>query len=191
MPLVLKETHPSNQRYTYADYRSWSDGERWELIGGVPHAMSPSPTWWHQDICVNLLFQIAGFLKNKPCKVLVAPLDVRLNADTKDDTVVQPDLFIVCDRSKLDEKGSCRGAPDMVVEVLSPSTARHDSLVKLRLYQNAGVREYWIVDPDNRTVMVNVLENGKYAITWYDEDEAVPIFVLEGFQVNLRELFEQ
>ena len=133
-------------RYTYADYMAWEDGERWEIIEGVPYLMSPAPTWVHQGISGELFLQIATFLKGKPCKVYAAPFDVRLFPadDDSDDTVVQPDIVVVCDRSKLDRSG-CRGAPDMLVEILSPSTARHDQLVKLQLYKKAGVREYWIV----------------------------------------------
>ncbi|MDR0311390.1 MAG: Uma2 family endonuclease, partial [Acidobacteriota bacterium] len=91
-----------NQRYTYADYYTWDDGERWELIEGEPYLMSPAPRQVHQEILRELLLQLATFLKGKPCKLFTAPFDVRLNADTYDDTVVQPDLLVVCDRSKLD-----------------------------------------------------------------------------------------
>jgi len=178
------------QRYTYADYCQWDDGERWELIDGVSYLMSPAPLRTHQGISRELTRQLANFLIGKPCKVYAAPFDVRLNADTYDDTVVQPDLLIVCDSSKLDDKG-CTGAPDMVIEILSPSTGRHDKLVKFQTYQKAGVREYWIVDPDTRTVQVNILENGKYVAAMYGDTGIAPVHILEGCTVNLRDVFEE
>jgi len=183
------EKHPvENQLYTCDDYYSWDDDRRWELIDGSAYLMSPSPTWKHQGILVGLTKQFAVFLEGKPCNVFVTPFDVRLNADTKDDTVVQPDLLIVCDKSKLDAKG-CNGAPDMVVEILSPSTLRRDRLIKLNLYQKAGVREYWIVDPESLTVSVHILENGKYTVTAYGDEDTAPVSVLEGCEINLTEVF--
>ena len=179
-----------NQRYTYADYRQWDDGERWELIDGVSYLMSPSPSRTHQAILRELVYQLTGFLKGKPCELFFAPFDVRLNADTFDDTVVQPDLLIICDRSKLDDK-CCVGAPDMVMEILSPSTGRHDRLVKSQAYLKAGVREYWIVDPDTRTVQICILENGKYVMTIYGDADIAPVHILEGCTVNLRDVFEE
>lgn len=114
---------------------------------------------------------------------------MRLNADTFDDTVVQPDLVIVCDHSKLEEKGGCKGAPDMVAEILSPATAKYDRLTKFRLYQKSGVREYWIVDPESRTVAAHVLENGKYVAFAYGEEDLAPVHVLEGCEINLADVF--
>lgn len=183
MPLPQEE-----QRYTYADYCSWDDGKRWELIKGVPYAMSPAPLWEHQGISSNLHSQLASFLKDKPCKAFHAPFDVRLNADSGDDTVVQPDLVVICDRSILGGTG-CIGTPDMVVEILSPSTARQDRLVKLQLYQSSGIREYWIVDPDSKTVSVHILENGKYIIAAYGDEDVAPVHVLEGCEIVLADVF--
>jgi len=180
-----------NQRYTFTDYYSWDDGKRWELIDGIPyemHVMSPAPSRTHQWIVGQLHLQLASFFKGKPGEVYIAPFDVRLNSDNADDIVVQPDIVVVCDSSMLNEKG-CKGAPDMVIEVLSQSTARHDRLVKFRLYQNAGVREYWIVDPDSRTVSAHVLENGKYIVTPYGDEGSAPVHVLEGFEIKLPEVF--
>ena len=185
-----KEGPQQDERYTYADYCTWGDDERWELIDGAPYAMSPAPTWTHQAVSSNLHGQLFNFLKGKPYKVFAAPFDIRLNADTADDTVVQPDLVIVCDKSKLEDKGGCKGAPDMVVEILSPSTARCDKTKKFRLYQKSGIREYWIVDPDSRTVSVHVLENGKYTVANYDDDDgAAPVNVLPGCEINLQDVF--
>jgi len=179
-----------NERYTYADYCTWDDSERWELIEGIPYAMSPAPSQHHQEISGELHLQLATFLKGKPCKVFHAPFDVRLNVDDEDDTVVQPDLLVVCDHSKLDGK-CCRGAPDLVIEILSPSTARHDRMVKMQQYQQAGVREYWIVDPDTKTVQVCILENGRYFVTAYADTDTAPVAVLPGCEINLSDVFAE
>ena len=179
-----------SERYTYADYCTWDDSERWELIEGVPYAMSPAPAPKHQSISMELSSQFHNFLKGKPCKLYPAPFDVRLNADDGDDTVVQPDLSVICDRSKIDDKG-CKGAPDLIVEIISPSTARHDRLVKYNLYKNAGVREYWIVDPDTKTVSVNVLRDGMYVAYAYGDIDTAPVSVLPGCTINLQDVFAE
>jgi len=186
---ALKEPQ-EGQRYTYADYALWNNGKRYELIGGKAYMMSPSPSPAHQEISVELLFQLRGFLEGKPCKVYSAPFDVRLNADKKDDTVVQPDLSVVCDKKKIDDKG-CNGAPDMVIEILSPSTASHDRIKKFNLYAVAGVREYWIVDPDEKSLQVCVLENNKYVVTAYEQDalDMVPVQVLDGGRIDMNKVF--
>lgn len=179
-----------DKRYTYADYYSWDDGERWELINGEALVMAPGPSWRHQGISGGLFYQLANFLKGKDGRVFSAPFDVRLNADTADNTVLQPDIIVFCDRSKLDGTG-CKGAPDMTVEILSPSTAKRDRLVKLRLYQDAGVREYWIVDPDTKTATVYTLENGKYVVAVYGDDEVAPVHILAGCEIVLADVFEE
>ena len=180
-----------NKYYSYSDYLSWDDGQRYELIDGLPYLMSPGPTWFHQGVCMELSRQLSIFLKGKPYKVYAAPFDVRLNADTLDDTVVQPDIIVICDRSKLDSKGGgYKGAPDLVIEILSPSTARMDRITKYKKYLQAGVREYWIVDIDNKIVDVHILENSKYVKTAHAETETIPVHVLEGCMINLEEVFE-
>ena len=177
------------QRYTYADYCTWDDDERWELIDGVPYAMSPAPSPAHQTVSSNIHYQLFNFLKGKPCKLFPAPFDVRLNAAGDfDDDVVQPDIVVVCDRSKIDNKG-CNGVPDMVIEILSPSTAKHDKVLKFNTYKRAGVREYWIVDPDYKTVQVYILENGRYFIRSYAETDMIPVHVLEGCVISLPDVF--
>ena len=176
------------ERYVYADYCTWDDSERWELIGGVPYAMSPAPSSRHQTIIGALYLQLGNFLKGKSCKVFLSPFDVRLNFDTDDDTVVQPDLLVVCNQAKIDDKG-CNGAPDMVIEILSPSSARHDKSVKFRLYQQFGVPEYWIVDPETKTVQVHVLDNGRYYTNIYTDADDAPVHVLESCTINLADLF--
>ena len=179
------ETSVKQKKYTYADYCSWSDGERWELIEGIPYAMSPAPSRLHQEISVGLTLMIGNFLKGSPCKLFHAPFDVRLD----DYTVVQPDLSIVYDASKLDDRG-CKGAPDLIIEILSPSTARHDRITKFHQYQKADVKEYWIVDPDTKSVQIHTLSaNGIYGIVIYAEAEVAPSGILEGCKINLQELF--
>ena len=179
-----------DKRYTYADYYAWDDGLRWELIEGVPYAMSPAPTWLHQELSFNIATQLHAFLKGKPCKVFTAPVDVRLNANDGDDTVVQPDILVVCDRSKLDDK-CCNGAPDMVVEILSPTSKRHDRIVKFQQYKKAGVREFWIVDPETKSVSAHILNNGEYTIRVYSGEDKAPVHVLEGCTIDLSEVFTE
>lgn len=148
-------------RFTYGDYSSWSDDERWELIDGEAFAMSPAPSRRHQEVLGGLYVQIAQFLRGSACRIYLAPFDVRLpKADEPDDdvdTVVQPDLTLVCDPAKLDAAG-CRGAPDWIVEILSPNSSRRDMVLKRDLYARHGVREYWIVDPMHRTVLMHLLD---------------------------------
>ncbi|MCL1822679.1 MAG: Uma2 family endonuclease [Oscillospiraceae bacterium] len=186
------EALKKNIHYTYKDYESWElkEGERFELIDGFPYAMSaPSPI--HQGISMILSRLFSNFLHGKSCKVFHAPFDVRLNAKgDNDDNVVQPDLLVICDKSKLDDKG-CNGAPDMVIEITSPSTARHDRLIKFQKYQNAGVREYWIVEPETKTVQACILENEKYFVKPYGEDDNIPVTVLEGCEISMKEVFAE
>ena len=154
------------QYHTYADYLTWSRDCGDELINGTAYVREPpSPGLLHQRVVGEIYRQVANALKGKPCQVFVAPSDVRLpkstEHDDKVDTVVQPDVFIVCDPQKLDERGTC-GAPDWIVEVLSPSTARHDQFVKVPVYEHAGVREVWLVDPIKRTLTIYRLDAGRY-----------------------------
>ena len=178
-----------DMRYTYKDYASWDTEDRFELIDGVPYLMSPAPLRAHQKVSFKIAYQLETFLKGKPCDVYVAPFDVRLNHDKGDDIVVQPDIVVVCDKSKLDDKG-CKGAPDMIIEVLSPSSARLDTLVKFQKYQNAGVKEYWIVDPNIKTVAVHILKDGEYLTRAYSDTDIIPVNVLSGCEVNMQEVFE-
>jgi Uma2 family endonuclease len=127
------------------------------------------------------------FLKGKPCKVYAAPVSVRLHPaeDLSDDTVVIPDLIVVCDSSKLDDRG-CNGAPDLAVEILSPSTSRHDRIVKFQKYREAGVREYWIVDPEEKSLVVYALKNGEYVASTYEDTDTVQVAVLPGCAIDLK-----
>ena len=187
MAYALKYPEIETKRYTYADYVKWDDDQRWELIDGIPYAMA-APSEAHQWVSGGIFRQIANFLHRKNCRVYHSPFDVRLSEHLLDNTVVQPDILVVCDKSKLDKAGLV-GAPDMVVEILSPSSASHDMIRKYNLYRKAGVREYWIVDPEHKTVVANVLENGAYLRADYEAPDSVPVAVLEGCVVELGEVF--
>jgi Uma2 family endonuclease len=151
--------------HTYAEYANWPEDIRYELIDGIAYAMGPAPTRRHQEVAGEVFRQIADALEGAPCRPYIAPFDVRLprtnEADDKIDTVVQPDISVICDKTKLDERG-CRGAPDWIVEVLSPGTAGHDQVVKRALYERVGVREYWLVHPADKVVTIYLLANGVY-----------------------------
>ena len=187
--MEIKEALPEYKRYTYEDYCAWDDDKRRELIDGVPYAMA-SPSIAHQEILGALHNQIYSFLKGKPCKVLAAPVDVRLNYDSSDDIVVQPDLLVVCDQSKLDGK-SCKGAPDMTIEIISRSTAMRDKVLKFNRYLTAGVREYWVVEPDSKSVSVHLLKSGEYVTRAYGGDDCVPVNVLDGCDIDFTEIFDK
>lgn len=137
--------------FTYGDYRSWPDGERWELIDGVAYDMSPAPLLKHQRISLRLGSKLQNFLEDKPCELFYAPVDIlfpRLGrSDDEADTVVQPDIVVVCDPAKTENGKYVRGAPDLAVEILSPSTSKKDLNEKFRLYERESVREYWIFEP--------------------------------------------
>jgi len=182
------------KHYTYADYMSWDDEIRRELIYGIPYVMS-APTTRHQSISVSLNAQFYNFLKGKQCKVFHAPFDVRLNADAEDDTVVQPDIVVICDHTKI-EKTGCRGAPDLIIEILSPSNSAHDTVLKLKLYQENNVREYWIVDPDEKLVHIYIMEDRHYFLNSYKEESQktgsdlyIPVRSLKGCVINITEVF--
>ena len=180
-----------NRLYTYADYRLWDDSERMELVKGVPHAMSPATSTKHQLVSAALVRILGNYLFGKPCKLFHAPYDVRLKGmGDDDDTVLQPDIIVVCDQSKLDEHG-CNGAPDLVMEILSPSTSGYDKVVKLNLYWQAGVHEYWIVDTADKTIQKYILKDGEYVIRGYAEADSVPVSTLEGCVVDLSQVFTE
>jgi len=186
-----------SKRYTYADYLTWLDDKRRELINGFIHLMS-GPMRRHAHALTKLSSRIDTYIEKKKGKCLVynAPFDVRLPLHgSKDDNkiydVVQPDICVICDLEKLDDKG-CLGAPDLVVEVLSPSTLKYDWNYKFNLYEAAGVREYWIVDPKAKQANVFLLQSdGKYDLgTVYESGQKVPVHILKGLEINLNELFE-
>ncbi|MDR0669511.1 MAG: Uma2 family endonuclease [Treponema sp.] len=188
---ALQKPFTANRRFTYADYKAWdlNEGERFELIEGTAYAMA-APNDFHQDILVELSRQMGNYLRGKPCKVRPAPYDVRLfyAEDESDDTVVQPDISVICGEEKRGPEG-CRGAPDLVVEILSPSNTASEYIRKFNLYMKAGVREYWIVSPESKTVQSFVLQNGAYMGTVYDSGAALPSAVLEGLSITLADVF--
>jgi Uma2 family endonuclease len=181
----------TKEYYTYTDYLGWDSEDRYELIDGVPYMMAPAPSPAHQRVSMALTLVIGNFLKGKSCEVFAAPFDVRLNADDADDTVVQPDILIICDKSKIDNKG-CKGAPDMVVEIVSKSSGKYDHGLKLQKYIEAGVRECWIVDPDDRIVQVyNMQDDHSANMLAYTPKESVPVRTLKGLDIDLKEIFPE
>lgn len=183
------------EQYTFADVLRWDEKERFEIIGGNAYMIAgASPR--HQDISAQLTHQLLSFLEGKRCKVYPAPMDVRLfeqNGDAPEDvdTVVQPDISVVCDPSKIDQRG-CKGAPDMIIEILSPSTRRHDRLVKLDLYQRAGVREYWVVSPEEESVLVFLRDGDSLKIHGdYGREDIAKVHVLNGCFIELCKVFRE
>lgn len=174
--------------HTYADYCSWPDDVRYELIDGVAYAMGPAPLRVHQKVLGEIFHQVSSDLEGKPCEAYIAPFDVRLpksdEADDLVDTVVQPDLSVICDPGKLDRRG-CRGAPDWVVEVLSRSTASHDQMVKRRVYERAGVKELWLVHPVDRIVLIYRLDLGRYgAPDVFELKDSLPVGILPEIVID-------
>ena len=186
---------PQENRYTLADALAWDEQDRIELIDGYPVMMVP-PTRAHQKAVMELSGQLYAYLKGKKCEVYPAPFAVRLFEQDGDrpedvDTLVEPDVSVVCDPSKLDDTG-CKGAPDLVLEVLSPSTTRHDRFTKFKLYQRAGVREYWIIDPADKSVQVFVLEDGHYtAQDFGTAGDTVRVNVLKDCTIDLSQVFPE
>jgi Uma2 family endonuclease len=195
------EQPEEDEYYTYADYLEWDESFRAEIIHGILYMMSP-PLTVHQRVLRKLFYRIANFLEGKTCEVFVAPFGVRLfpREDLSDDTVVEPDIVVVCDPAKIDERG-CRGVPDLVIEILSPSTARYDRFTKFDLYRQAKVREFWIVDPENQGVQTFILDGrGEYSASVYGINEPdarpqeviseiVPAAVLPGLEIDLKTVF--
>jgi Uma2 family endonuclease len=202
MRRFAKFVSEGKHHFTYADYQSWSEDERVEIIDGILYythggeimelepMMQATPTFHHQGISINLILQVGGYLKGKSCRLFAAPCTVRLNAEAQDDVVLEPDLLVICDSTRIN--GSvCNGAPDVVMEILSPSTAKKDRTVKFQAYQKAGVREYWVVDPDNKSVEAHVLKNGRYFSTDYIETADAPITALPGLIIHLSDVFAE
>ena len=150
------QTAAKSGEFTFANYMNWPENERWQLLDGAAYAMAP-PSWAHQSVVTELGRQLGNALHGKPCQARVAPVGVRLprhnEADASIRTVFEPDILVVCDRSKIDAKG-VRGAPDVIIEVLSPSTASFDQIDKRQAYEQAGVRELWLVDISNGVVII-------------------------------------
>ena len=190
----------TNKRYTYADYLTWLDDKRRELLDGFIRLMSPAPSSVHAQVSLDLAVLFKVYIKqhNGKCKVFCAPFDVRLPknpdeiANDKIYTVVQPDICIICDKSKIDQRG-CLGAPDMVVEILSGSSQKYDLNDKFNLYEAAGVKEYWVVAPESPSVTVFLLQDdGKFnSGTTYEYDMDVSSQTLPGLSFNIQDIAQK
>ncbi len=182
------------KKFTYSDYLSWNDDERWEIINGEAYNMTPAPGTTHQLIISELIRKIGNQLEGKTCKVIPAPFDVRLPVKSEKEeeieNIVQPDISVVCDRHILDEKG-CLGAPDLIIEIISPSTSRKDRMEKFFLYEQVGVKEYWLVSPDDKIVEVFILgKEGEYGRPKiYCETDTVPFTAVNGIIIDLQAIF--
>lgn len=191
---LVEEPDPS-LRYTYADYLQWKFEEQVELIKGQIFKMSPAPNTKHQIIAGNLFVELKNFLKNQKCKTFIAPFDVRLpiksqKKDSEITTVVQPDLCVVCDESKIDDKG-CIGAPDLIIEILSPGNTKKEVKIKFELYEEAGVKEYWVVYPAEENIAVFILnEKGKYeGAKIYAGNDSILSAAIEELTIKLHDIF--
>lgn len=188
------------RQYSYADYLTWMFDDRVELFKGWVQKMSPAPNMSHQRISWNVSAAIAQFIKDKPCSAFSAPFDVRLIGKAKSRkakeassiyTVVQPDICVICDRSKLDERG-CIGAPDWIIEIVSPGNTKSEIDDKFEIYQENGVKEYWIIQPTDETVTVFDLVNNKYQFRKiYNNVDRAPAGVFTGFEIDLKEVFKK
>ena len=179
MGFTVKNDRP----YTYQDYLSNSSDERWQIFDGTVYCMAP-PTTAHQRVVGRLYRKIATYLDGKTCEVFVAPFGVQLN----ESNVVEPDISVVCDKSKITDKG-CVGAPDWIVEVISPGSFKIDHLKKRDLYQRNGVKEYWIVDPINKGVVVYRLAD-EYMPRIIDAEEELKVEIFEALTIQFSEIFE-
>ena len=198
----IYEKHEEEKHYTYADLLEMDDDVRTEIVNGNLFIMSPAPLTIHQEISGRLYIRFANFLEGKPCRVFYAPVDVRLfpKEDNSDDTVVEPDIIVVCDPSKIDRRG-CNGPPDLVIEIVSPSNSHRDRLLKFNLYLDAKVREYWIVYPEYNEIDVNILGENRYDTQAYGIngpdtkknkrlEEVIPVTVLPGLEIDVKDIFK-
>ena len=180
--------------YSYANYLNWLFDDRVELIKGKIFKMSPAPSRAHQEISINLLKSFLFFLSGKHCKVYSAPFDVRFPKASKADkdvfTVLQPDICVICDKSKLDDRG-CIGAPDLIVEILSPGNTKMELLHKYKVYEEFGVKEYWVVSQSDQSILIYTLNDlGKFQPSKiFTLSEKVTSSVLPGFELELDDVF--
>lgn len=185
-----------NKKYSYADYLTWQFDEMVELIKGKIYAMSPAPSKKHQFILGNLHLILGNLYKKSSCKVCIAPFDVKLvnnklsTPDNQIFSVVQPDIFIVCDNSKLQQQ-ACHGAPDLVIEILSPGNSKKEMGVKFDLYEENEVLEYWIVEPLNETLQIYSLQNGKYiGLKPFTVDDKIKSLLFPELNFEIKEVFD-
>jgi Uma2 family endonuclease len=185
-----------NKVYSYADYYTWKITERLELIKGKIFTMSPAPSTEHQRVSGKIHFMFQKHFYGKKCNIFCAPFDVRfpkkpIKQDGKIYDVVQPDICVICDDEKLDERG-CIGAPDLVIEILSNGNSTKELKNKYDLYEANGVQEYWIVQPYEQTVMINTLTNGKYvASKLYATDETIFSSIFPTLKLPLKKIFNK
>jgi Uma2 family endonuclease len=179
----------NGEGFTYGDYLGWEGPERFQIINGEAFMMA-SPTVEHQAISGEIFLRIGEFLRGKPCRVFTAPLDVRLfpAEDKSDTTVVQPDILVICDGAKL-SRNSVDGAPDLVIEILSPSNSQKEMFLKFESYLNAQVREYWVLDPEGKKAQVHVLQDGRFISSAYGEDAVIPVSILPPLRMDLKSLW--
>ena len=182
-----------NGSYTYADYLKWRFQERVELFKGKILKMSPAPNREHQEISINLNGFLWNYFRNNSFKLYSAPFDVRLVKtklnDIKVTTVVQPDLCVICDEGKLDDKG-CNGAPDLVVEILSPGNSKKEMGIKFDLYEENGVKEYWIVEPAEKSIFIYMLQNERFiGLKPLIEDDKMKSPLFPALDFDVREIF--
>jgi Uma2 family endonuclease len=186
-----------NKRYTYADYLTWMDDVRRELFDGFIKLMTPAPSRMHQRISAKMMKIWGVYLENKKCEVYHAPSDVRFPMDKQAQsdkqiyTVLQPDIYVICDLTKMDDRG-CLGAPDLIIEIVSAKNSKYDIKDKFEIYQEHGVKEYWIVNPTDENVNVFFLnDNGKYQLVgMYAGDDKIPVNIFNGeLKVDLTEVF--
>ncbi|WP_339698002.1 Uma2 family endonuclease [Algoriphagus aquimarinus] len=193
---LVKEPFTEYGVYSYADYLTWEIDEMVELIKGkVFRSAAAAPRMKHQKIVLRLGSELLQFLDKKTCDVFIAPFDVRLPVKSRKNedifTVVQPDVCVVCDGTKLDDAG-CFGAPDLIVEVLSPGNNKKELQNKYEVYEESGIQEYWIISPYEETLMINKLINGKYVPSrLFTRGDIVKSDCITGFEVDLEEFFEK
>lgn len=192
LPQITHKDH-----FTYADYLTWDDGQRWELIDGQAYCMTPAPNRRHQAWLGELFVQFYTYLEGKPCQVYLAPFDVRFSESAEDgddeiDTVVQPDIVVVCDQNKLDDRGA-KGAPDLVVEILSPSTSKRDITVKYELYQRHGVKEYWLLYPNEKLLQLYRLgDDGRFGVPQaFGPEDRVQVPLLGELEIDLPKVLRE
>jgi Uma2 family endonuclease len=191
---ILNEPDRRLLHYTYADYLNWDFEEIVELIKGKIFTKAAAPNRRHQAVSRNMVIHFGNFLDKQPCRVYSAPFDVRFSRNSeysKIDSVVQPDICVICDLTKLDSKG-CFGAPDLIVEILSPGNSRVEVQNKYELYQEYGVREYWVVHPTDCTLLIYTLIDGKFIPSkLFTSGDRITSIVLPGFELDLEEVFKE
>ncbi len=191
----LDQLDPS-RRYSYADYFRWKFQERVELLRGWIHKMSPAPSPRHQSVLTNLNVAFGTYFRKRSCKVFLAPFDVRLPDSKKQRgdelvfTVVQPDMCVICDAGKIDDRG-CIGAPDLIIEILSPGNTQKEMGIKFDLYEESGVKEYWLVEPQDKVVLVYLLKGGKFqGIKPFIESDEINSALFPDLKFNVSDIFE-